>query len=62
MNLRRFQLMALLVALAALVAYYAVDMAGLARATFIVVRDLKAQSQETAAAVSKLMHESEESE
>jgi hypothetical protein len=35
------------------------DIVAATRRVYVVVRDLKAQSQETAAAVSKLMHEEE---
>ena len=62
MTAGRLQLACLLVAAAALAVYYCTDLAQLARATLVVVRDLKLQSAETAAAVSKLMAESEETE
>ena len=62
MTADRLQLACLLVAATALAVYYCTDLAQLARATLVVVRDLKAQSQDTAAVVSKLVRESEESE
>jgi hypothetical protein len=62
MTAGRLQLACLLLAAMALAGYYLLDLAQLANATLVVVRDLKLQGQETAAAVSKLMHESEESE
>lgn len=59
MTLGRVQMSVLIIAGAALAIYYLLDFAQIARATLIVVRDLKEQSRETAAAVSKLMRESE---
>ena len=62
MSVGRFQLACILVAVVALGAYYCADLAQLARATLVVVRDLKAESRETAAAISRMMSDESEGE